>query len=65
MMDDVRMKADVLEIFTKTPVDKQTMMFSGTVSESVQKQCIKFMENPIEIVVKDQSELVLNGLDQL
>jgi len=22
MMDDVRMKADVLEIFTKTPVDK-------------------------------------------
>jgi len=37
----------------KTPTEKQTMMFSGTISKEMRDKCIKFMHNPIEIIVED------------
>jgi ATP-dependent RNA helicase UAP56/SUB2 len=40
------------------------MMFSGTISTDIRNICVKYMENPVEIIVEDQSQLVLNGLDQ-
>jgi len=40
------------------------MMFSGTISADIRDICVKYMENPVEIIVEDQSQLVLNGLDQ-
>lgn len=39
------MRADVQEIFKKTPHDKQVMMFSATLSETVKPVCKKFMNN--------------------
>jgi superfamily II DNA/RNA helicase len=39
------MRADVQEIFKRTPHDKQVMMFSATLSETVKPICKKFMNN--------------------
>lgn len=40
------------------------MMFSGTMNEDNKKVCRKFMQDQIEVVVEDNSKLVLHGLDQ-
>jgi len=40
------------------------MMFSGTISPENRNVCVKYMDNPVEIIVEDQSQLVLHGLDQ-
>lgn len=53
MMDDSRTRNDLTDIFTETPKSKQTMMFSGTISEDVSKICQKYLQNPITIIVKD------------
>lgn len=39
------MAKDVADIFTKTAVDKQVMMFSATFSTEVRKLVSKFMQN--------------------
>jgi len=49
MLGRVDMRADVQKIFLKTPVQKQVMMFSATLTEELQAICKKYMYNPIEI----------------
>ena len=58
------MRRDVQEIFRATPHHKQVMMFSATLSEEIRPVCKKFMQNPLEIYVDDQTKLTLHGLQQ-
>ena len=37
------MRADIQEIFKRTPHDKQVMMFSATLSKEIRLVCKKFM----------------------
>lgn len=64
MLDQVDMRRDVQEIFRNTPTQKQVMMFSATLSEEIRPVCKKFMQNPLEIYVDDQTKLTLHGLQQ-
>ena len=58
------MRRDVQEIFRTTPTQKQVMMFSATLSQEVRPICKKFMQNPLEIYVDDETKLTLHGLQQ-
>lgn len=60
----VDMRRDVQEIFRATPQQKQVMMFSATLSQEVRPICKKFMQNPLEIYVDDETKLTLHGLQQ-
>lgn len=44
--------------------DKQVMMFSATLNEITRISAKKFMHNPLEVVIGDDSKLVLHGLQQ-
>jgi ATP-dependent RNA helicase UAP56/SUB2 len=61
---DTDMRRDVQEIFRATPTQKQVMMFSATLSQEVRPICKKFMQNPLEIYVDDETKLTLHGLQQ-
>merc|ERR1719183_895400 len=63
-LESIDMRADVQAIFKKTPHDKQVMMFSATLSAEVRPVCKKFMRDPMEIYVDDESKLTLHGLVQ-
>ncbi len=58
------MRRDVQEIFRATPQQKQVMMFSATLSQETRPICKKFMQNPLEIYVDDETKLTLHGLQQ-
>lgn len=58
------MRRDVQEIFRATPQQKQVMMFSATLSQAIRPVCKKFMQNPMELFVDDETKLTLHGLDQ-
>ena len=58
------MRADIQEIFKRTPHDKQVMMFSATLSKEIRAVCKKFMSDPMEIYVDDEAKLTLHGLVQ-
>ena len=48
-----------------TPHDKQVMMFSATLSpREIRPVCKKFMNDPMEIYVDDETKLTLHGLVQ-
>lgn len=64
MLEQTDMRADVQSVFLKTPVDKQVMMFSATLSDEVRPICRKFMNDPMEVVIDEQSKLTLHGLQQ-
>ncbi|KAF4626329.1 hypothetical protein G7Y89_g11833 [Cudoniella acicularis] len=64
MLDQIDMRRDVQEIFRATPTQKQVMMFSATLSQEVRPICKKFMQNPLEIYVDDETTLTLHGLAQ-
>jgi ATP-dependent RNA helicase UAP56/SUB2 len=64
MLDQVDMRRDVQEIFRATPSQKQVMMFSATLSTATRGVCKKFMQNPLEIYVDDETKLTLHGLQQ-
>ncbi|XP_006900875.1 PREDICTED: ATP-dependent RNA helicase DDX39A, partial [Elephantulus edwardii] len=55
---------DVQEIFRLTPHEKQCMMFSATLSKDIRPVCRKFMQDPIEVFVDDETKLTLHGLQQ-
>ena len=61
MLEKLDMRADVQQIFLHTPHTKQTMMFSATLSKEIRPVCKKFMQNPHEIFVDEESELTLHG----
>ncbi|KAE8307187.1 P-loop containing nucleoside triphosphate hydrolase protein [Aspergillus transmontanensis] len=64
MLDQIDMRRDVQEIFRATPADKQVMMFSATLSQEIRPVCKKFMRNPLEVYVDDDTKLTLHGLQQ-
>ncbi|EGR34336.1 hypothetical protein IMG5_015740 [Ichthyophthirius multifiliis] len=64
VMESIKMRSDVQEIFMKLPLQKQVMMFSGTIANDSKKICRKFMKDQLEIFIEDNSKLVLHGLEQ-
>ena len=62
--DNLEMRRDVQEIFRATPHHKQVMMFSATLAKEIRPTCKKFMQNPLEIYVDDETKLTLHGLRQ-
>jgi len=64
MLESLDMRKDVQKIFRMTPHDKQVMMFSATLSDSIRPVCKKFMHNPLEIYINDGAKLTLHGLKQ-
>ena len=58
------MRRDVQQIFKKTPHDKQVMMFTATLSTEMKATCRKFMRNPVEVLIENESKLTLHGLKQ-
>ncbi|KAJ3802608.1 hypothetical protein GGU11DRAFT_813370 [Lentinula aff. detonsa] len=64
MLEQLDMRRDVQEIFRSTPHHKQVMMFSATLAKEIRSTCKKFMSNPLEIFVDDETKLTLHGLQQ-
>ncbi|MCJ1311543.1 Suppressor of the cold-sensitive snRNP biogenesis mutant brr1-1 [Agyrium rufum] len=64
MLDQIDMRRDVQDIFRATPTAKQVMMFSATLSQEIRPICKKFMQDPLEIYVDDETKLTLHGLQQ-
>jgi len=64
MLEEIDMRADVQIIFKATPCDKQTMMFSATLSKEIRPICKLFMQDPMEVYVDDEAGLRLDGLKQ-
>merc|ERR1711907_150541 len=52
------------EIFLQTPHQKQVMMFSATLSKEIRPICKKYMDNPMEVFIDDDTKLRLHGLKQ-
>ncbi|KAJ3105267.1 Suppressor of the cold-sensitive snRNP biogenesis mutant brr1-1 [Phlyctochytrium planicorne] len=64
MLEALDMRKDVQDIFRSTPHHKQVMMYSATLSKEIRPVCKKFMQNPLEIFVDDETKLTLHGLQQ-
>uniref|UniRef100_A0A665TVH9 RNA helicase n=1 Tax=Echeneis naucrates TaxID=173247 RepID=A0A665TVH9_ECHNA len=64
MLEQLDMRCDVQEIFRLTPHEKQVMMFSATLSKEIRPVCRKFMQDPMEVFVDDETKLTLHGLQQ-
>merc|ERR1712032_1378009 len=63
-LDKLDMRKDIQQIFIETPKKKQVMMFSATMSSEARGVCKKFMQDPHEIRVDEESKLTLHGLLQ-
>ena len=64
MLGEVDMRKTVQMIFKETPVEKQVMMYSATLSTEVRATCRKFCQDPMEILIDDETKLKLHGLQQ-
>jgi len=64
MLDTLDMRRDVQEIFRATPHEKQVMMFTATLNKEIRPVCKKFMTDPMEVFIDDESKLTLHGLQQ-
>jgi ATP-dependent RNA helicase UAP56/SUB2 len=63
-LEKLDMRKDVQQIFMETPKKKQVMMFSATMTKETRELCKKFMQDPHEISVDQESKLTLHGLLQ-
>jgi ATP-dependent RNA helicase UAP56/SUB2 len=63
-LDKLDMRKDIQQIFMETPKKKQVMMFSATMTKETRELCKKFMQDPHEISVDQESKLTLHGLLQ-
>jgi len=63
-LDKLDMRKDIQQIFVETPKKKQVMMFSATMTKETRELCKKFMQDPHEISVDQESKLTLHGLLQ-
>merc|ERR1739847_179311 len=63
-LDKLDMRKDIQQIFIETPKKKQVMMFSATMTPDIRALCKKFMQDPHEISVDEESKLTLHGLLQ-
>ena len=64
MLSELDMRQDVQAIFKMTPHTKQVMMYSATIAADVRVICKKFMRNPFEIYIDNDTKLTLHGLQQ-
>ncbi|PVV03198.1 hypothetical protein BB560_002339 [Smittium megazygosporum] len=64
LLDNLDMRRDIQDVFRATPHNKQTMMFSATLSKEIRPVCKKFLQNALEIFVDDEAKLTLHGLQQ-
>jgi ATP-dependent RNA helicase UAP56/SUB2 len=64
MLEEAGMRRDVQKIFVKTPHQKQVMMFSATMDKEIRLICKKFMQDPFEVFIDDETKLTLHGLQQ-
>ncbi|CAN8077023.1 unnamed protein product [Agarophyton chilense] len=64
VLDALDMRRDIQQIFTETPHVKQVMMFTATLSKEMRTVAKKFMKDPIEVIVDDETKLTLHGLLQ-
>lgn len=64
VLDALDMRRDVQQIFMETPHVKQVMMFTATLSKEMRAVAKKFMKDPIEVIVDDETKLTLHGLLQ-
>ncbi|XP_059516718.1 ATP-dependent RNA helicase DDX39A-like [Myotis daubentonii] len=64
MLEQLDMRRDVQDIFRLTPREKQCMMFSATLSKDIRPVCRKFMHDPLDLTVDDDTKLTLHGLQQ-
>jgi ATP-dependent RNA helicase UAP56/SUB2 len=64
LLESLDMRRDIQKVFRMTPHEKQVMMFSATLSDTIRPICKKFMHNPLEIYINDGSKLTLHGLKQ-
>jgi ATP-dependent RNA helicase UAP56/SUB2 len=57
LLEELDMRRDLQDIFKKTPVQKQVMMFSATLSETVKPVCKKFCQtvSPRRVVARNRS----------
>merc|ERR1712194_528582 len=63
-LEKLDMRKDIQQIFMETPKKKQVMMFSATMTTETRGLCKKFMSDPHEIRVDEESKLTLHGLLQ-
>merc|ERR1712087_23125 len=63
-LDKLDMRKDIQQIFMETLKKKQVMMFSATMTTETRGLCKKFMQDPHEIRVDEESKLTLHGLLQ-
>merc|ERR1711904_698770 len=63
-LEKLDMRGDIQKIFFETPKKKQVMMFSATMTKETREVCKKFMTEPHEISIDDESKLTLHGLLQ-
>jgi ATP-dependent RNA helicase UAP56/SUB2 len=64
LLDQISMRQDIQQIFAKTPHNKQVMMYTATLSPEIKETCRKFMRNPTEVLIENESKLTLHGLKQ-
>lgn len=62
-MLDMGFIEDIEYILSKTPVDRQTALFSATIDETVMSVCHKYMKNPEKIIVS-KDEIAPLQIDQ-
>ncbi|ARI78291.1 DEAD/DEAH box helicase [Halobacillus mangrovi] len=55
---------DVQEILKQTPEDRQTLLFSATITQQVQSLAKKFLREPKRVTVKSE-QVTLTGIKQL
>jgi len=63
-LEKLDMRRDIQQIFLETPKKKQVMMYSATMTTDIRAVCKKFMSDPHEISVDEDSKLTLHGLLQ-
>ena len=64
VLESLDMRRDVQEIFKMAPHEKQVLMFSATLNKEIRPVCKKFMQDPMEIYIDDETKLTLHGLRQ-
>ena len=64
MLEEAGMRRDVQKIFVQTPHQKQVMMFSATMDKEIRPICKKFMQDPFEVFIDNETKLTLHGLQQ-
>jgi len=64
LLEELSMRRQVQEIFKNTPHDKQVMMFSATLASEIRPVCRKFCQEPLEVLIDDETKLTLHGLQQ-